>query len=1015
MSISDADEEQRPRRRTLLILFAIIAVVLLVAGLALATSLSSSEQDAHDETAATGAPRIEAGELKETDPAGSGPTEVSTEGTDGPVAPEKEPGSSVDVVEDDSRVRTPRPGDSPVSRPDGGNSRPDISTPTPGINPTAPRPVPTPAPVGTPAPVPSPDPTGEPGPDPQPTGKPEPTPSPEPTAVPSPDPTVEPSPEPTPGPTAEPTPEPTTGPEPTPEPTQGPVVGGEDEENAQRLPFAIKDEGYDLLMHVTGDFDLAGAEWTVTDGQLPAGLKVDRDNGQIKGIVTAEVGSYAFRITVTGRSGAVTGWFFIDVIPTLTPDPEPTPGPDPEPTPAPVPDPTPTPTPEPTDEPTPEPTPEPSQTPGPVPSPEPTETPAPQPTPEPSPEPTGSPTPQPSPDPTPDPTETPEPSPSPTPTPEPTETPSPTPEPTRDPSPTAEPTPGPTDPPVIDPGGGGAETDVLTFSPPASISVTIGEQIDLQAEATSSLGLEIAYSASGLPSWMSFSGGRLSGSAPTATGSFNITLTATNEKNSVSRQVSVAVHPHEIDYGTPSLTLDPGVPGELQLQAENGASNAHFVFSIMSSAPGTAAVNGSTLTASFPEPGSYLVRVLVRDVNAPGVNQAVMEIPVEVTAPPIDFIAGAVDLTQYVQFETKLSASGGHGQFTFRVASGQLPGELKLDLNGTLTGTVSTIGEHTVVIQARDRKGMTSEDELTINVAANPAISPTASITVGATPQDMVLSADGTQLFVMSSKRIDVIDVATNEVVATGAIPLGAKAIDVSPDGRFIAIGIDAYLDTVNVYDTVSLTEVASVQVNEIMDVLWAKNSDSVYAIRKASRDAFDIISASSWTVTSTITLPTYGTFSWQLLALPDGTALATSSSLTVSYVIDPVNLTSTALSADSGGQHAVSAGDGTFWVAKSQLRTRIDVMTGETLAKFNLGTGTSSTDLAISPDGRWIYDLIVANAILVVDAETGEIVARVPVSSGPNGEIVVSPDGRKVFAAMGVGKSEVIVLEPAD
>jgi Putative Ig domain/IPTL-CTERM motif len=98
--------------------------------------------------------------------------------------------------------------------------------------------------------------------------------------------------------------------------------------------------------------------------------------------------------------------------------------------------------------------------------------------------------------------------------------------------------------------------------------------------------------------------------------------------------------------------------------------------------------------------------------------------PVITITPPT-----APDGTIGVVYTQTLTATGGTGTPTFSVASGVLPAGLTLTPGGVLSGTPTTAGSSTVVIQATDGGGCPGFVTYTIGIAnAVPTLSQWAMI-----------------------------------------------------------------------------------------------------------------------------------------------------------------------------------------------------------------------------------------------------------------------------------------------
>ncbi len=116
--------------------------------------------------------------------------------------------------------------------------------------------------------------------------------------------------------------------------------------------------------------------------------------------------------------------------------------------------------------------------------------------------------------------------------------------------------------------------------------------------------------------------------------------------------------------------------------------------------------------------------------------------------------------------------------------------------------------------------------------------------------------------------------------------------------------------------------------------------------------------------------------------------------------VLDAVDLSvfgSVPLDFYVGGVGASPAGDRVYITAGSKLRA-ISTETWEVVDSFRLTDGDLSGIIRFSPDGGVGY-LTSRHILLVVDLSTCELLARVPIPSRGPTELIVSPDGSRVYA----------------
>ena len=241
--------------------------------------------------------------------------------------------------------------------------------------------------------------------------------------------------------------------------------------------------------------------------------------------------------------------------------------------------------------------------------------------------------------------------------------------------------------------------------------------------------------------------------------------------------------------------------------------------------------------------------------------------------------------------------------------------------------------------------------------SAGAAIS--TSIGVGACPNGVALSPDGTQAYVtnVNGNSVSVIDTATGTVRSTIAVGEHPEGVAFSPDG-------------------------ALVYVTSLVD-----NSVSV-------------ISVATGKVTSTIGV---GRFPWGVAFSPDG-ALAYVTSIG-SNAVSVITVATGTLST------TIPVGDGSFGVAFSPDGALAYVTLAQTnsVSVITVATGTVSTTLkagqypvavAFSPDGAVAYvSNFRDNTVSAITVKTGTVRSTMGVVGGPWG-VAFSPDGSQAYVA---------------
>jgi cellulase/cellobiase CelA1 len=138
---------------------------------------------------------------------------------------------------------------------------------------------------------------------------------------------------------------------------------------------------------------------------------------------------------------------------------------------------------------------------------------------------------------------------------------------------------------------GSSTGNTVTVTNPGSQTGTVGTAISgLQVHATdSAAGQSLSYSATGLPAGLSISSSGLISGTPTTAGSFNATVSATDTTGA---------------SGSASFTwtISPGTtgPGACHVSYVKNEWGGGFTANVTVTNTGTSAVNGWTLTWSFP-------------------------------------------------------------------------------------------------------------------------------------------------------------------------------------------------------------------------------------------------------------------------------------------------------------------------------------------------------------------------------------------------------------------------------
>ncbi len=169
------------------------------------------------------------------------------------------------------------------------------------------------------------------------------------------------------------------------------------------------------------------------------------------------------------------------------------------------------------------------------------------------------------------------------------------------------------------------------------------------------------------------------------------------------------------------------------------AAGARTQVTIMGQVPAAQAV-GAWLWGAIADPDSAILEADKTD------NTSVVLRPLTVFVDTLSWVTEVVpNATLTVPYEVQLQAAGGDGSYTFRIASGNLPGGLRL-ADATLSGTPNVSGTFSFDLEARSR-GRTARRTFEIEVTATGQILDivTRDLNGAATalPYDQVLVAFG--------------------------------------------------------------------------------------------------------------------------------------------------------------------------------------------------------------------------------------------------------------------------------
>ncbi|MEJ1932425.1 nidogen-like domain-containing protein [Nostoc sp. NIES-2111] len=198
-----------------------------------------------------------------------------------------------------------------------------------------------------------------------------------------------------------------------------------------------------------------------------------------------------------------------------------------------------------------------------------------------------------------------------------------------------------------------------------------------------------------------------------------------------------------------------------------------YTFSAASLPPGLVFSSTGVLSGAVNAPGAYSYSVIVRDNSAPVQNaSATCRMTVSGQAVPLTATCNSPAGTTGAAYAGGLAASGGSGQYTFRLSSGALPAGLSLNSStGAITGTPTAAGTFAFVVTVSDsaNASVTVNCSIVINavVVTPPSISSFAPIVAVVGGPQFTLTVTGANYSSASRFVWNTFELATEFVNAT--------------------------------------------------------------------------------------------------------------------------------------------------------------------------------------------------------------------------------------------------------
>ncbi|WP_425604150.1 putative Ig domain-containing protein [Stenotrophomonas pavanii] len=256
------------------------------------------------------------------------------------------------------------------------------------------------------------------------------------------------------------------------------------------------------------------------------------------------------------------------------------------------------------------------------------------------------------------------------------------------------------------------------------------------------VGYSYAVTAGSLPPGLSLSSGGVLSGTPTAGGTYNFTLAATDSSTGTGPYTGTRAY--AITVSAPTLTLTP-TPGSvlnatagaavtgLSFTAANGTAPYSYAITAGALPPGVTLASTGSLSGTPSATGNFTFTLTATDGSSgPGAPFTVSgSYTLSVAAPTITLSPATLPApTIGIAYSQTFVASEGHpATFTYGVNAGVLPAGLSLNPStGVLSGTPTQAGAFSFTISATDGGGFTGSQSYSGAVAGGVVVLPAASL-----------------------------------------------------------------------------------------------------------------------------------------------------------------------------------------------------------------------------------------------------------------------------------------------
>ncbi|MHC1654666.1 putative Ig domain-containing protein [Stenotrophomonas maltophilia] len=415
-------------------------------------------------------------------------------------------------------------------------------------------------------------------------------------------------------------------------------------------------------------------------------------------------------------------------------------------------------------------------------------------------------------------------------------------------------------------------------------------------------GYTYAMQSGALPAGLTLSTTGVLSGTPTQAGNFNFTVRATDSSTGTGAPFS-AGQSYSLTVDAPTISLTPstlpaatgGAAYSQTVSASGGTGSHTFSMSAGALPPGVALSSAGILSGTPTSAGSYAFTITATDSLGFTGSQAYS---FTVNAPTIVITPATLPAaTGSIAYNQALTASGGHGGYTFSLSTGALPAGVTLSSAGMVSGSPTTLGSYSFTVTATDGFGFSGSQAYTVVVNAPAIVFVQTTLPGGqvAAPYSQTLSAgggSGSFTYSVTSGALPP-GIALSSAGALSGTPTaaGSYGFTVTATDTFGFTGSQAFTVGINQPVPVVVNDTATTPANAPANIyVTANDTGPITSIAIAQAPAHGTATINGLDVAYTPASNFFGNDSFTYTATgPGGTSTAATVSITVTPLAVPV------------------------------------------------------------------------------------------------------------------------------